>query len=84
MKQDVATRFDNLLIMLQSMAAELAMSIKLLKKRKQEECACAILCILASSSMSECTFLFASNTRTNKRNALKPNTLNALLYLRSN
>ncbi len=44
----------------------------------------AILCILASSSMPECTFLSASNTWTNKRNALKPNTLNALLYLYSN
>jgi hypothetical protein len=44
----------------------------------------AILCILASSSMSECTFLSAGNTQTNKRNALKPDTLNALLYLRSN
>jgi len=46
--------------------------------------ACAILCILASSSMSECTFSSIDNTWTNKRNALKPNTLNALLYLRSN
>ncbi len=34
MKQDVATHFDGLLIMLQSMAVELAMSIELLKKRK--------------------------------------------------
>ncbi|CAK9858245.1 unnamed protein product [Sphagnum jensenii] len=38
MKQDVATHFDGLLIMLQFVAAELATSIKLLKKRKQEEC----------------------------------------------
>jgi hypothetical protein len=34
MKQDVATHFDGLLIMLQSMAVELATSIELLKKRK--------------------------------------------------
>jgi hypothetical protein len=38
MKQDVATRFDGLFIMLQSMAIELTTSIELLKKRKQEEC----------------------------------------------
>ncbi|CAM6026043.1 unnamed protein product [Sphagnum balticum] len=44
----------------------------------------AILCILASNSMLECTFSSAGNTRTNKHNALKPNTLNAILYLRSN
>jgi hypothetical protein len=44
----------------------------------------AILYISASSLMSECTFSSAGNTRTNKCNALKPNTLNALLYLRSN
>ncbi len=44
----------------------------------------AILCISALSSMSECTFLSVDNTWTNKHNALKPNTLNALLYLRSN
>jgi hypothetical protein len=44
----------------------------------------AILCILASSSMPKCTFSSAGNTWTNKRNALKPNTLNALLYLCSN
>jgi hypothetical protein len=44
----------------------------------------AILCISASSSMPKCTFLSASNTQTNKCNVLKPNTLNALLYLRSN
>ncbi|CAK9275973.1 unnamed protein product [Sphagnum jensenii] len=44
----------------------------------------AILCISALSSMLECTFSSAGNTRTNKRNVLKPNTLNALLYLRSN
>ncbi|CAM6011086.1 unnamed protein product [Sphagnum balticum] len=37
MKQDVAMRFDSLLIMLQSMATELATSIELLKKKKQEE-----------------------------------------------
>jgi len=43
MKQHVATRFDNLLIMLQYVAAELAMSIELLKKRKQEECAECII-----------------------------------------
>ncbi len=43
MKQDVATRFDGLVIMLQSVAVELAMSIELLKKRKQEEC---IECII--------------------------------------
>jgi hypothetical protein len=44
----------------------------------------AILCIPASSLMPKCTFSSAGNTRTNKRNALKPNTLNAFLYLRSN
>ncbi len=44
----------------------------------------AILCIPASSSMSECTFSSAGNTRNNKRNRLHPNTLNALLFFRSN
>jgi hypothetical protein len=44
----------------------------------------AIFCISALSLMSECTFLSVDNTWTNKHNALKPNTLNALLYLRSN
>ncbi len=44
----------------------------------------AILCIPASSSMLKCTFSSAGNMRTKKRNALKPNTLNALLYFRSN
>jgi hypothetical protein len=44
----------------------------------------AILCILASNSMSECTFSSADNMWTNKRNVLKPNMLKALLYLRSN
>ncbi|CAK9262094.1 unnamed protein product [Sphagnum jensenii] len=44
----------------------------------------AILCIPTSSSMLKCTFSFTGNTRTNKRNVLKPNTLNDLLYLRSN
>jgi hypothetical protein len=44
----------------------------------------AILCILASSSMSECTFSSACNTRINKRSGLHPSTLNALLFLRSN
>jgi hypothetical protein len=44
----------------------------------------AILCIPASSSMPEGTFSSTGNTWTNKRKALKPNTLNALLYLRSN
>jgi hypothetical protein len=43
MKQDVVMRFDSLLIMLQCMAAELATSIELLKKRKQEECAKCII-----------------------------------------
>jgi len=46
--------------------------------------ACAILYILASSSMPECTFSSIGNTRTNKHNALKPDTLNTLLYLHSN
>jgi hypothetical protein len=45
---------------------------------------CAILCIPASSSMSECTFSSAGNTRSNKRSGLHPSTLNALLFLRSN
>jgi hypothetical protein len=44
----------------------------------------AILCIPASSSMSECTFSSAGNTHSNKRNGLHPSTLNALLFLRSN
>ncbi len=43
MKQDVAMRFDGLLIMLQSVAAELVTSVELLKKRKQEECAECII-----------------------------------------
>ncbi|CAM6070495.1 unnamed protein product [Sphagnum tenellum] len=38
MKQDVVTRFDDLFIMLQYVATELATSIELLKKKKQEEC----------------------------------------------
>ncbi len=38
MKQDMVTHFDSLLIMLQSVVIELATSIKLLKKRKEEEC----------------------------------------------
>jgi NTP pyrophosphatase (non-canonical NTP hydrolase) len=37
MKQDVATRFDGLLIMFQFVAAELDESTELLKKRKQED-----------------------------------------------
>jgi len=45
---------------------------------------CAILCILALSLMPECSFSSVDNTWTNKRNTLKPNTLNALLYLHSN
>ncbi|PTQ50293.1 LOW QUALITY PROTEIN: hypothetical protein MARPO_0001s0300 [Marchantia polymorpha] len=44
----------------------------------------AILCIPASSSMLECTFSSAGNTRSEKHSSLNPNTLNALLYLRSN
>jgi hypothetical protein len=44
----------------------------------------AILCIPTSSSMSECTFSSAGNTRSNKRSGLHPSTLNALLFLRSN
>ncbi len=44
----------------------------------------AILCIPASSSMSECTFSSAGNTRSNKRSGLHPSTFNALLFLRSN
>jgi len=39
MKQDVATHFDGLLIMLQSVFVELDESTELLKKRKQEDCA---------------------------------------------
>jgi hypothetical protein len=42
MKQDMATCFDGLLIM-QFVAVELAMSIELLKKRKQEECVESII-----------------------------------------
>jgi hypothetical protein len=34
--------------------------------------------------MPECTFSSVGNTQTNKRNVLKPNTLNTLLYHRSN
>jgi hypothetical protein len=37
MKQDVAMRFDGLLIMLQSVSAKLDESTELLKKRKQED-----------------------------------------------
>ncbi len=44
----------------------------------------AILCIPASSSMSECTFSSAGNTRSNKHSGLHPSTLNALLFLHSN
>ncbi len=44
----------------------------------------AILCIPALNLMPECTLSSAGNTRTNKRNTLKPNTLNAFLYLHSN
>jgi hypothetical protein len=44
----------------------------------------AILCIPASSSMSECTFSSASNIRSDKRSALHPSTVNVLLFLRSN
>jgi hypothetical protein len=44
----------------------------------------AILYIPASSSMLECTFSSVGNMPTNKCNVLKPNTLNALLYLPSN
>jgi hypothetical protein len=36
----------------------------------------AIFCIPALSSMLECTFSSTGNTQTNKRKALKPNTLN--------
>jgi hypothetical protein len=43
MKRDVAMGFDDLLIMLQSVVAELAMSIELLEKRKQEKCAECII-----------------------------------------
>ncbi len=44
----------------------------------------AILCIPASSSMSECTFSSAGNTRSDKQSALHPSTLNVLLFLRFN
>jgi hypothetical protein len=44
----------------------------------------AIFCIPDLNSMPKCTFSSASNTHTNKRNVLKPNTLNALLYFRYN
>jgi NTP pyrophosphatase (non-canonical NTP hydrolase) len=37
MKQDVVTRFDGLLIMLQSVSTELDESIELLKQRKKED-----------------------------------------------
>jgi len=43
MKQDVVTHFDSLLIMLQFVVVKLATSIKLLKKRKKEECAECII-----------------------------------------
>ncbi|CAK9259709.1 unnamed protein product [Sphagnum jensenii] len=45
---------------------------------------CAILCIPAFNSMSECTFSSVGNTHSNKRSGLHPSTLNALLFLRSN
>ncbi|KAH9123635.1 hypothetical protein AeMF1_005432 [Aphanomyces euteiches] len=44
----------------------------------------SILCIPASSAMSENNFSDAGNTLTKKRNRLKPRVLNDLLFLRSN
>jgi hypothetical protein len=43
MKQDMVMRFDGLLIMLQFVVVELATSIELLKKRKQDKCAECII-----------------------------------------
>ncbi len=42
------------------------------------------LCIPASSAMSENNFSDAGNTLTKKRNRLKPQTINNLMFLRSN
>jgi hypothetical protein len=42
------------------------------------------MCISASSAMSENNFSNAGNTLTNKRNRLKPRTINNLMFLRSN
>jgi hypothetical protein len=47
MKQDVATRFDGLVIMLQSVAVELAMSIELLKRGNRRSA--------SSASLSHCS-----------------------------
>ena len=44
----------------------------------------SVLCIPASSSMSECNFSDAGNTITKKRNALKPARVDDLLVVRSN
>lgn len=44
----------------------------------------SILCIPASSSKSENNFSDAGNTITDKRNRLKPKTVDALMFIRSN
>jgi hypothetical protein len=44
----------------------------------------SILCIPASSSMSECTFSASGNTISDKRSTLKPSTVDMLMFLRSN
>jgi hypothetical protein len=44
----------------------------------------SILCIPASSSMSECTFSASGNTISDKRSSLKPSTVDMLMFLRSN
>jgi hypothetical protein len=44
----------------------------------------SVLCILASSSKSESNFSDAGITLTKKRSALKPTTMNDLLFVRSN
>ncbi len=49
--------------------------------------ASAVCCVLAyptSSAKSECNFSDAGNTLTHKRNQLSPNTVDTLLFMRSN
>jgi hypothetical protein len=49
--------------------------------------ACAARCVLAypaTSAKSECNFSDAGNTLTHKRNQLNPNTVDTLLFMRSN
>jgi hypothetical protein len=45
---------------------------------------CCVLAYLAASAKSECNFSDAGNTLTHKRNQLSPNTVDMLLFMRSN